>query len=206
MVIHMANEVRCRIGHCCPDAPNVDVHVDGNPAFENVAFGDISDYATLDPGTHEVRVVPTGTDDTVIETNVELEGETSYTVLATGMLENIQPTIFTDEPGDVPSDKAHVRCIHTSPDAPNVSVSVAGGPELFADLGFREATDYAPVDAGTYDLEVRPTGSDDVVLALDGLSFEGGSAYSAVAIGQVSDDSLDAVLTQDAIVSMPADD
>jgi len=202
----MAEDPRVRIGHCSPDAPNVDVQVDGATAFEDVAFGDLSDYATLDAGGHEVRVVPSGGGDAVIEADLDLEDETAYTVLATGMLEDIEPTVFTDEPGEVPPEKAHVRFVHAAPDAPSVSIRVVDGPELFADVGFREASGYEAVDDGTYDLEVRPTGADDVVLTLDGVSFDGGTAYTAIAIGQVSDDSLDAIMAEDAMIQVPADD
>lgn len=202
----MAEDSHVRVGHCCPDAPNVDVHVDDSPAFENVAFGDLSDYAMLDAGTHEVRVVPSEGGDAVIEANLDLEDETAYTVLATGLLEDIEPTVFEDEPGQVPSDKAHVRFIHASPDAPEVSISVADGPEVFTNVGYREASNYEAVDDGTYDLEVRPTGADDVVLTLDDISFGGGSAYTAIAIGQVGDQSLDAILAEDAMAMMPAED
>lgn len=202
----MAQETQIRIGHCCPDAPNVDVHVDGSPAFEDVAFGDLSDYATLDAGEHEVRVVPSEGGNAVIEASLDLEDDTAYTVLATGLLEDIEATVFEDEPGQVPSDKAHVRFVHASPDAPEVSISVARGPEVFTSIGFREASEYEAVDDGMYDLEVRPTGADDVVLTLDDISFDGGSAYTAIAIGQVSDESLNAVLAEDAMAMMAADD
>jgi hypothetical protein len=203
----MADEdPRVRIGHCSPDAPNVDVHVDGDPAFEDVAFGDLSDYAMLSTGDHDIRVVPAGGGDAVIETSLELETGTAYTVLATGVLADIEPTVFIDEPGEPPSNRAHVRFIHASPDAPNVSIRVVDGPELFANVGFREASAYEAVDDGTYDLEVRPMGDDEAVLTLDDVSLPGGTAYSAVAIGQVSDGSLDAVLAEDAMASLPADD
>jgi len=202
----MANEARVRIGHCSPDAPNVDVHVDGDPAFENVAFGDLSDYAELAAGEHHVRVVPAGGGDAVIDANLDLEEGTGYTVLATGMLADIEPSVFTDEPGEVASDKSHVRFIHASPDAPAVSIGVKDGPEVFTDVGFRMASDYQAVDDGSYDLDVHPAGSDDVVLSVRGLSFDGGSAYTAIAIGQVGDDTLDVILAEDAMRAVPADD
>lgn len=202
----MPEDPQIRIGHCCPDAPNVDVHVDGAPVLENVAFSDLSDYTPLDAGRHEVTVVPTGGDDPVIEATVELEEETAYTVLATGMLDDIQPSVFEDSPGDVASDKSHVRFIHASPDAPNVSVRVAGGAEVFTDVGFRKASEYTPVDAGKYDLEVMPTGSQDIALALTDISFDGGTAYTAIAVGQAGEGTLDAILAEDSAMQLAADD
>lgn len=202
----MANDPTVRIGHCCPDAPNVDVHVDGAPVLEDVAFGDLSDYQTVAAGEHTVRVVPAGGDEAVIEAELDLESDASYTVLATGMLEDIEPTVLVDDPGTVPADRSHVRFVHASPDAPSVSIGVRDGPDVFTDVGFRQASGYEAVDAGTYDLDVRPAGGDDVVLTVDGVSFSGGSAYTAIAVGQVADGSLEAILVEDGMIPMEADD
>ncbi len=197
-----------RIGHCSPDAPNVDIRVDGNVAFEDVAHESITDYAGLSAGHHDVAIAAHGEDDAVLETSPELEENTNYTALATGMIgsDDLQVTVFTDEPGQVADDQAHVRAIHAAPDAPAVDVRVTGGPTLCEDISFREGSAYAPVDAGSYDLEVVPHGSDDVVLSLPNMTFEGGTAVSAIALGRLADDSLTAVTVEDALMTMPADD
>jgi hypothetical protein len=195
-----------RVGHCSPDAPNVDIHVDDTPAFENVAFEDISEYTTLSAGSHEIRITPAGADDTVLETTLRLDDDTMYTVLATGLLDDIELTAFEDDPGDVPSGKSHVRFIHASPDAPRVTVQVTDGPKLFRRMKFRKASDYEQVDAGSYDIEVVARGGDEPALTLPGLRFEGGAAYSAIAIGQAGDGTLDALLIEDAMAEIAADD
>ncbi len=196
---------RVRVGHCSPDAPNVDVHVDGSPAFENVAFRDVSDYAELPAGSHHVEVRPAAGGDPVITADLDLAEDTNYTVLATGALADIEPTVMEDDPGEVPSGKAHVRLIHASPDAPAVDVRVADGPRLFSGIDFRTASGYEQVDAGTYDIEVLPTGTDDIALSVDGIGFDGGTAYSAMAVGRAGDGSLEALLIEDAMPEMPAD-
>ncbi|MFC7134617.1 MULTISPECIES: DUF4397 domain-containing protein [Salinibaculum] len=195
-----------RIGHCSPDAPNVDIQVDGETAFEDVGFRDLSDYTSLAPGEHMVRIKPAGSTDTVIELNASLDEDTRYTALATGMLDDIEATVFVDDPGDVPTGKAHVRFIHASPDAPRVGISVRDGPDLFKRQQFRSASDYEQVDAGSYDLDVIPTGNREPALSLDGIEFSGGAAYSAIAVGLVEDGSLDALLVEDTVAELAADD
>lgn len=205
----MTDEASVRIGHCSPDAPNVDVQVDGDTAFEDVAFGQISDYVELAAGSHEVAVMPHGSDEAVLEATVELDDNTSYSALATGMVGDgdLQATVFVDEPGDVADGRTHVRFIHCSPDAPAVDVRVAdSGPVLCENIGFRDASEYVPVDAGSYDLEVVPTGTDEVALSLPDTGLAGGAAVSAIAIGRVADASLGAVIAEDAQAIMPADD
>jgi hypothetical protein len=200
----MTTDARARIGHCSPDAPAVDIWIDGARAIENVAFGQIGDYTDLPAGRHEVALSATGDDDPVFETSVEVEGDADYTVLATGTMDDLDATVLADESGDVPSGKTHVRFVHCSPDAPAVDVRVAGGPTLFEGIGFRQASDYAPVDAGSYDLEVVPSGSDDIALSLPDTRFRGGRAVSAVATGMAGDGSLSAVVVDDARRSMRA--
>jgi len=202
----MATDPRVRIGHCSPDAPSVDIHVDGEVAFEDLSFGDMSDYASLPSGSHDVAIAPTGSDDPVLETNVRVEEETSYTVLGTGMLDDLAATVFEDEPGDVPKDKSHVRFIHASPDAPEVTISVRDGVDLFQRIRFRKGSEYVPVDEGTYDLDVHPAGETEVVLPLDGVDVSGGSAYTVIAIGQVSDNTLDVVILEEEPMALAADD
>lgn len=194
----MAENALVRVGHCSPDAPNVDISVDGDIAFEDVSFTQISDYAELPAESHDIAVMPHGDDDPVLELTLDPEAGSAYSALATGLLENIECTVFADDPGDVAADQTHVRFIHTSPDAPAVDVQVADdGPTLCESVSFRDATDYVPVDAGNYDLEVVVSESDDVALSLPDIELEGGAAVSAIAVGNVEDGSLDAVLTND---------
>src|ERR1051325_857799 len=41
-----------RVMHDSPNAPNVDVFVDGDPVFENVAYLRTTNYQSLAPGQH----------------------------------------------------------------------------------------------------------------------------------------------------------
>lgn len=195
----MATDASVRVGHCCPDAPNVDVRVDGNVAFEDVPFGEISEYAALPAESHDVSVAPHGEDESVLDVTLDPEAGAAYSALATGTLDSLECTVFGDDPGEVAADQTHVRLVHASPDAPAVDVRVAdGGPTLCEDVGFRDTSGYVPVDAGTYDIEVVPTGTDDVALSLPDTELTGGTAVSAVAIGLVDDGSLDAAFAVDA--------
>ena len=118
--------------------------------------------------------------------------------LAIGMLDDLECTVLADAPGDVAADQTHVRLVHASPDAPAVDVRVAnGGPTLCENIEFRTASEYVPVDAGSYDIEVVPTGSDDVALSLPDTELGGGAAVSAIAVGQAGDGSLGAVFADD---------
>ena len=179
-----AHEARVRVVHASPDAPAVDVWVNGSVAFSNAPFKGITDYAKLEPGTYNVQVTPTGaTEPVVIDADLALETQTDYTVVAVGKLENIEPLVLVDNNSAPAAGKAHVRFVHASPDAPAVDIAVAGGPVLFANVAFKGVGDYLPVDAGTYDLEARVAGTETVALSIPGVALENGTVYTIFAMG-----------------------
>jgi len=78
-----------------------------------------------------------------------------------------------------------VRFVHLSPDAPAVDIAVTGGGVVFGDVAFREFLGFTPLDAGTYNLEVRLAGTPTVVLPLPGITLEAGKIYTVFARGFV---------------------
>lgn len=81
--------------------------------------------------------------------------------------------------------------IHTVPDVAEVDVSPSGGPSLFTDLGFPNATNYAEVPAGTYTFEARPAGEEKVAFEIPDGNFSAGTVYSAFVVGQAASGGLD---------------
>jgi hypothetical protein len=181
-----------RVIHASPDAPAVDVYVDGAIAIENLAFGEATDWIPLPGGEYQVQVAPTGTsaDDAVIDAMLALEGGTYYDVAAVGEVANIAASVTVVDASPVADGMTRVRVIHASPDAPAVDVAVTDGPVLFSDIAFPDASEYAEVDAGTYDLQVRPTGTEDVALDLPGVALDAGVVYDIFAIGTLADGTL----------------
>ena len=121
-------KARVRVVHASPDAPAVDVWVNGAVAFSNTPFKGITDYASLDPASYQVQVTPTGASTpVVIDATLDLAADTDYTVVAVGQLANIEPLVLVDNNSTPAAGKAHVRFVHTSLDAPAVDIAVKGG-------------------------------------------------------------------------------
>lgn len=177
---------RVRVVHASPDAPTVDVLVnDTIRAFEGAAFGDITNYASLPANVYNFKVVPEGGEaaDAVIDANANLFFFSNYTVVAVNTLANIEPLVLQDSELPALPQRARVRFVHASPDAPAVDIKIVGGPFLFQNVSFKGVGDYVVIPATTADVEVRVAGTDTVVLTLTGLTFRGGRNYTAYAVG-----------------------
>jgi hypothetical protein len=190
---------RVRAVHASPDAPAVDVWVDGAAAFKNAPFKGVTPYAELSQGMHNFQIVPAGaTEPVVIEADLDLQNNTDYTILAVNTLSSIEPLVLVDNNAMPAAGKAHVRFVHASPDAPAVDIAVTGGPVLFGGVAFKGVGDYLPVDAGTYNLEARISGTDTVALSLPGITLKEGTVYTVYAMGfAAGEPALTAVISVD---------
>jgi hypothetical protein len=193
------SDARVRVIHASPDAPNVDVYANDNKVLSDVAFPAASDYLAVPAGDYNFKVFATGAnpanDEPVIDADATLAAGKDYTVAAVGLVADIEPAVFEDNNAAPAAGKAHVRVIHASPNAPNVDIAVKGGPVLFPDLAFPNAAGPSPVDAGTYDLEVRAAGTTTVALPLDDVALTAGKIYTVVAVGLLEGDPELSVLT-----------
>lgn len=206
-----ADTAMVRVLHASPDAPAVDVFVDGNKVgapLADLKFGDLSAYVAVPAGSHDIKVCATA-DNTVcpiVANGVNLAAGTHYTIAATNVLASIEAQVITDAPSPV-ADKTQVRVVHFSADTPAVDVLTQDGATKVVDnLAYPNATGYLTLAPGSYDLKVCAH-ADNTVCPLDppALDLQAGRSYSVFAIGSLNAESLTAVVGIDAIAA-PATD
>jgi hypothetical protein len=172
-----------KVIHASPDAPGVDLLVDNTVAGTNLTFPNNTGYLTVNSGTRNIKVNVTGTMSTVIEANVDFIQNKNYSVFAVNSVSSIEPLLLEDDLTAPAQGKAHVRFIHLSPDAPAVDITLTDGTVVFGNKSFKEFTVFTPLDAGSYDLQVRVSGTTTVALNLPGITLEAGKIYTVFAKG-----------------------
>lgn len=173
-----------RVTHASPDAPSVDVAVNGVTALTGVAYPVNSDYLAVAEGSTRLQVKVAGTETSVIDATVPLSRLVSYSVFAVNFVSGIEPLLLEDDRSAPAAGKARLRVLHGSPDAPAVDVAVSGSVAV-ANLPFKQASGYLEVPAGTYPVEVRVAGTSTAVLSAD-LTLEAGAVYTVLAKGSVT--------------------
>lgn len=172
-----------RVLHASPNAPEVDVYIDGQLVVEDLSFTNFSDYSYLEEGMHTIQVTPTNDSSTVvINKMVDVPDDRIFTIAAVGNLENIELLLIEDDINEVPSTKeATLRVVHLSPDAPSVNI-LANNTTLFEDLNFKENTDYIKVPAGMYDIKVALSENGDIALSSK-VNLKANRIYTIFAVG-----------------------
>ncbi len=173
------------VAHASPNAPGVDLLVDGSKQNSAaLSFPSNTGYLKVESGSRNVKVNVSGTSTTVINADVALEKDKNYSVFAIDSVSKISALVLTDDLTAPASGKAHVRFVHLSPDAPAVDVAVASsGAVVFGNKSFKEYTAFTPLDAGTYNLDVRVAGTSTVALVLPAITLEAGKIYTVFARG-----------------------
>ena len=184
-----------RFVHASPDAPAVDVIVDGAVVASDLTFGQATDALSLSPDEHQVQVVPTGADasSAVIDTTFDPDGGTTYVVAVSGQLKDIEAKVYDVHKDDLDTGKSRLRLINLSPDDANVDLFVTGGDQLFDDLDFGQASDYTDLDAGSYDWRFVRTIRKRFRSASPASIVAEGNAYDVLLIGSSADNSLSVV-------------
>ncbi|MBN1212017.1 MAG: DUF4397 domain-containing protein, partial [candidate division Zixibacteria bacterium] len=179
-----ADKAQILVVHASPDAPGVDLLV--NDIILNAApltFPNNTGYFTLADGNTNIKVNASGGGPNVIDATLNLGGNQAYSVFAVDTLGSLAPLVLVDDLTVPSTGKAHVRFVHLSPTAPAVDITLTNGAIVFANRAFKEYTPFTPLDAGTYDLQVRVAGTSTVALDLPGITLEEGMIYTVFAKG-----------------------
>jgi hypothetical protein len=182
-------EARLRVFHASPDAPAVDVLVDGGSVLGAVPYTAASEFLTVSPGLRQITVNVAGTNTAVIDAEVELDADTDYLVIAAGKVDSIAPIVATADRSGPASGSARVRVLHSAASAPEVDVYVvAPGANIettqpvLADVPFRAISNYLTVPAGNYDVKVTVANTKTVAIQALNLVLADGLVATVAAL------------------------
>ncbi|QJY49410.1 DUF4397 domain-containing protein [Pseudonocardia broussonetiae] len=172
-----------RLAHLSPDTPPVDVVVTSftgaTSELQGVAYGDVSSYKQIEPGTYTVQMRPAGEPDAppIVTGTLDAEAGGAYTAAGLGDRAEIAVNVLVDDLTPPPPGQARVRVVQGAAAADQVRVDWNGAPVL--DVAFGTATSYVTVPAGTGEFTVVPTAGDPARI---GVELAAGGVYSVVVV------------------------
>jgi hypothetical protein len=159
-----------RFGHFVASEPPVDVKVDGTLLGSDIAFRDVTGYILVHSGENTVTVTtavsgPDGTPIATINADVPSGGAITVAAFASTATSTsgggtvaggVTLSVFTDNLQSPPAGDAKVRVIHTIPGAPVVDTTLSSTKPAYdlAPVGYKQASPYVTIAAGTYDVVV----------------------------------------------------
>jgi hypothetical protein len=181
-----------RVAHFAPGLLKGDVYVvyvNGRLQLKGVPFKTVSDYLKVKPGKFKVEVREAGepaSSRPVIAATVNLEAAKAYTVAVFGQLTSVKAALLTDDLSRPGASRSKVRLIQAIPGESAVDL-VTGGDVLVSGARFPSASRYREVPAGSVDLQVRKSGSGQVLARRNNVRLASGSISSLVAVGGIGE-------------------
>lgn len=184
-----SSEARVRVFHASPDAPAVDVLVNGGRIQEDLPYTAASDFLPVDVGHNRIQVNVAGTTTTAIDATLELDENTDYLVVAADKVAKIGPLVFVADRARPEQGFAKVRVLHTAASAPAVDVyvmapdaGIATATPVLTNVPFKALSDYLSVPSGSYDVAVTVAGTKTVAIEAKGLEISDGLVATVAAL------------------------
>ncbi|MCO6488927.1 MAG: DUF4397 domain-containing protein [Phaeodactylibacter sp.] len=177
---------RLQVIHNAP-SPTVDVYANGGLLIDDFEFRTATPFVDVPAGaTVNIGVAPgnsTSVEDTLANFPVLFEAGETYVVVANGIVgdPDFPFTLAAYAPAleqGLGQDEVSVLVFHGSPGAPPVAVNDFAEDPLFDGLAYGEFIGYAQLAPENYFLEVRPSGSEDLVGTFN-LNLTGAGGLSA---------------------------
>jgi hypothetical protein len=192
--LECATAPRLRALHASPDAPAVNILVNGAVALTDVDYTDGSGFVPVGEVTRvQVEAILPGADAVVIDQTLDLEYSRDYTVIATGRVAAPIGAFIVSNPTDaaIAPGSFRAQVAHAAPAAPAVDVYVtAPGADLAGStpinsspLAYQATTRRVEAAAGDYQVRVTVAGDSDAVVFDSGtITLPAGADLLAVAV------------------------
>jgi hypothetical protein len=160
--------------HASPDAPAVDIYVNGGKVLEALPFREYSEYLALPAATYTVEIKVSGTDTTVKSLPLTVASGKDYSAIAVGYVGKTPgfDVLAVEDDNSLPANNGvKLRVIHAAPGAPEVDVyattpfeTLAGKTAALTNVPFKAVGPYITVPVGMYQGRVTLAGTKTIAI------------------------------------------
>jgi Domain of unknown function (DUF4397) len=178
-----------RATHLSPNAPALNIFIDGQPAILEVSYGTTTTHRPIAPGKHRMQVTlaSDSTNEAVIDTTIDLIRGRPYTIALLQPLESIEAHLLSDSTKSPPIGQTRLRVIHAAPSAGAVDVWTLGSDApLLTDQYFGQV-DYVNLPPGEFTFRFAVAGTTGSLLTSQRLRLESGWTYTIALAGTGAD-------------------
>jgi hypothetical protein len=180
---------RVRVLHGIADAGPLDIYIDGRIALIGIQFLETSGDLALSRSDHQFAIVPTGdaVDNAIAAGTLNLQDRDLAYAALLGTSADASVGLFSVDDRPVDEGRARFRVISGIADADSVVPTFVGGDAISEPLSFGDASEYAAIDAGTYDLDILDAASGSSLLSVSQVPLTEGTITDIFLVGSLSD-------------------
>lgn len=162
-----------------PDEPPLDFYLNNNKVNTvPLLYGNGIDYFRAYMGTRIVNFYNQGSTSKIFSDTIHLNTDVAYSLFLANTAAHPEVVLLTDSLSRPPAEKASVRFVNLSPDAPAVDLAVKDSAAFVSNKAFKGYTSFLPVQAKSYTFEVRQHGTNTVLATLANVNLNSGLVYT----------------------------
>jgi hypothetical protein len=182
-----------RIFQAAPDAPHVNILIDGASTASNIVYGNNTGYLSLKSGSRHVQAVPVNASTPIFDQPISLAPSSNQTLFLTGTAASIKPVTLTDGGTTTTTGDGYVRVLNASSAMGPADVyvvpagsSIAGVQPTSAALAFDKDTGYKLIADGSYQVFLTAPGTTNAYVSTGPINLTSGQNQTVVALDGVA--------------------
>ncbi len=199
-----ASTAQLRFLQASPDAPQVNLLVDGSSVATSLAYGSATDYVSVKSGSRHVQVVPVSGSSPILDLTLSFAANANQTLILAGPAASVQSVLLTDGGTTTTTGDGHVRVVNASRTMGAADVYlVAAGSSIVGvqpvtgstPLAFSKDTGYQLIAEGNYEVFMTAPGTTNAFLSTGSISLTASQNQTIVALDGASGGFMYALLT-----------
>ncbi|MEJ5305431.1 MAG: DUF4397 domain-containing protein [Ignavibacteria bacterium] len=170
------------------DSPNLDFVIDNAKVLVDQPFKLASALIKVKAGSRTIKILESGGISPIFTGSFNFELDKSYMVIAINNFLNLSGLVFETPSKSPGGDRAFLRVVHISPNAPSVYIKFSSSvdrPPNYVTLSYRGVSNFIEYPAGPLDVVIYQAGTTDT-LKYGRMFLDGGRVYSAYIIGFIT--------------------
>ena len=186
-----SNTAELRFVLASPDAPGVNILIDGKSVATNMPPGSSTGYISVTSGSRHIQLVPaTGSSTTpILDEKLSISNAAKQTFLVTGPVAAIKPIVLSDGGTTAVTGDGHVRVFNASSTIGPSDVyivpagtTLTGVKAVASNLPFDQGTTYQAVGTGNYQVFLTSPQSTSVNLSTGPLDLAANANQTVVVL------------------------
>lgn len=177
-----------RVINTSPSLATYNAYFNGNIVNSAaLPFGGSTSYSSYAAGSYSLKFTTASSTESLLTKTIALSASTYYSSYLINKPAALDVYTIGDDLSLPATDKAYIRFINLSPDAPALDLAKTSATTMLAtNKAYKSASGFIAVDAGTYSLDAKETSSGTVTTTLTGTSFVAGYHYDIICAGLVT--------------------
>jgi hypothetical protein len=161
-----------------PDAPPVDILIDGSQVGTAISFMNVVAYLPVDTRQHRVEALTVSNSTAIFQQTISVTAAADETLVIAGPASKTQGILLTDGVTTITAGDGGVRVVNAASTIPQADVyivsagsGIAGATPVATDVTFAQVIGYQAEAIGNYQVLLTAPGTSNVYLNTGGLAL-----------------------------------